>query len=64
MMVDQFKAELAELKQQINAATEKAKELEDKISYMTMAAVSEDKYNKNTKGGSDLLPPFLLIQKG
>ena len=45
MMVDQVKAELAELRQQINAANERAKELEDKISYMTMAAVSEDKDN-------------------
>lgn len=44
-MVDQVKAELAELKQQIAAANEKAKEIEDKISYLTVAAISEDKEN-------------------
>ena len=44
-MVSQVAAELAELKQQINDANEKAKELEDKISYMKAVAVSEDKGN-------------------
>lgn len=41
-MVDQVKAELADLKQQINAANEKAKELEDKLAYMASVAVGED----------------------
>ncbi len=44
-MVNQVKAELAELKQQIAAANEKVKELEDKISYMKAVAIGEDKDN-------------------
>ena len=44
-MVHQVKAELAELKQQIAAANEKVKELEDKISYMKAVAIGEDKDN-------------------
>lgn len=44
-MVSQVTAELAELKQQIKDANEKAKELEDKISYMKAVAIGEDKDN-------------------
>ena len=44
-MVSQVTAELAELKQQIKDANEKAKELEGKISYMKAVAIGEDKDN-------------------